>query len=141
MIQVAHVFLMIVCLLWCPMRCMGALSGRECAQVSQRQVCSCCGHCDEQQRPTTPSGEDRQPENPADDCGCGSCLCHGAVVAGTTIDVADSDGFSYVTPLLEVDIRASISLLLMASHSQHPCHFPPLASGRKVCALTCALLL
>ena len=140
MMQVAHVFLLIVCLLWCPMRCLGALS-KECAQVSQKNAYSCCRHCDEQQRPTTPFGDDRQPDNPADDCGCGSCLCHGAVVAGVTIDVVDSDVFSYVTPLLKVDARAHFSLLLTASHSQHPCHFPPLASGREICALTCVLLL
>ena len=62
-----------------------------------------------------------------------------ARVAG--FDVANSDGFSCLTPLPAADAHSRSSLLLDASHSQHPSHFPPLVSGREVCALTSTLLL
>ena len=142
MMQLAHVFLLIVCLLLCPLRCMGTLTQAECAHRSQEQASSCCGQCQEQQPSVALPGSDRQPENPADDCGCGSCLCHGgAMVDIAGIDVAHSDRFSCVTPLPAADAHSHLSLLLGASHSRHPSPFPPLASGREVCALTSTLLL
>lgn len=132
--QVTRVTLLIACVLLCPMRCMGAMGTPERAdrpQASQERTCSCCSHSEQQPAPSRKSQH----------CGCGSCLCHGAMVDVVDIDPLDLGNFSYVTPLLEMDGVSQWRQESTASRLRRPCHFPPLATGRDLCALTSTLLL
>ena len=124
-------YLLIVAVLACPYLCLGEASGAP--------VASCkADHC------RCPHNGDRSgreaPQSPADESG--DCLCYGAIVDGLrSVDLDYSpavavtwlDGDSLLSPI-------GTSLALGAISFEQPHQFPPLSSGRDVCALTCALL-
>lgn len=98
MFRVASMFLAIAVIMACPFHCMANVGGPD-APAQQEAVCSCCGHGG----PAEDPAPRRDPLTPGGDCGCGSCLCHGAVVesAQATIDLefAGNGFFSANLPL------------------------------------------
>ena len=100
MLHATQTLLLIAAFLVCPMRCMGALDGAS-VQGSPRSDPGCCSHCS-QPLDHVGRGNDDGRENdsrggaPAEDCGCGNCLCRGAVVA-------DDDSLSFHPLELSLD--------------------------------------
>ncbi len=120
---------LIVLVVVCPYFCMGEDAGASDAQASANPCCCKDGPID---------GDNRapQPQDQSDS----DCLCHGAIVDGVNAQTAEFGTDLFVTDLLDlssgaVPLKPSIDLSLGV------CHFPPLLTGRDVCALTCALLL
>jgi len=66
---------------------MGAVEVPRAADVETSAGCHCC------HRKVASSSDSRQtaPEEPDSDCGCGSCLCHGAVVSDKVLVDIDYD--------------------------------------------------
>lgn len=96
----------IVGLLWCPLRCHGIPTGLRDSESAPAKKCCCCRHA------YFPAAVPESTENdvPAhsENCGCGSCLCEGAVVRNLEeIDapVASSDFVGCEITIL-VDIAA-----------------------------------
>lgn len=89
--------LLIVALLICPHRCQGSF-GAGCAVESATSTCACCKHR-AANRGMVPPNKVTTPENrPAplshpDDCSCGSCLCHGAILEKSDLTLGP---FSFV---------------------------------------------
>lgn len=81
MFRWAHILVTIAFLLICPIRCVSAATSTP-SGVSVRQKCACCRH----KVAPKPASEQKSP--PVDDCGCGSCLCHGALRV-TVVDAID----------------------------------------------------
>jgi hypothetical protein len=68
--------LLVLAMLACPLNCSGALKMGESAETGSSH-CSCCSHAGTAEK----NSPVEQPGSPADDdCNCGNCLCHGAVV-------------------------------------------------------------
>lgn len=88
MVQVAHIAVLIAALLACPVNCWGTLEG-EGAPASASPGCSCChtpvAGPSAPRAPEECAPEECAPEKPGapqgDDCRCGNCLCHGAVLS------------------------------------------------------------
>ena len=119
--------LMIAVVVMCPHLCMGELS------VSTSMCQTICGCSQNETGPADPGA-------PADHNH--DCLCDGAVANGEVrtddCDLRAPQAFSYeciVTPSVYTDSR----LTFISFERSH--HFPPLATGRDVCALTCTLLI
>jgi hypothetical protein len=76
MAQFAHIVLLIASLLACPVNCMGAL---EC-DAPQDTISAGCACCHD---PASALGAPLSPDEPLpdDECECGNCLCHGAVLS------------------------------------------------------------
>ncbi len=74
--------LLVLCLLACPFRCMGAFAGQGSIAAESPKSCSCCTHhC-----PTTDSDSDQSP-NSDEGCSCSFCLCNGAVVSADDVSI------------------------------------------------------
>jgi hypothetical protein len=132
--HLTHVFLLIVSVLLCPLRCSGAVLGRACIKLSQPQACGCCGHTQERSAPAAPASQPQQPPAPGDDCG--NCLCHGAMTGPVADNHLLTVECSYLLPPVEAGAVRSGGES-GAAHRQRACHFPLTATGRDVCALTC----
>lgn len=91
--------LLIVSLLACPLRCVGMFHGGEDTEAAAASSGSCCAHCSSKASPSNADSSDADsppgeiPHVPADDCGCASCLCHGAVLdsGGAALDLESAD--------------------------------------------------
>lgn len=122
-------YLLILLVGICPYFCMGEASKGADSEAS-RSHCCCKG------RPA--DGDNESPHAPCRDEP--DCLCKGAIVDGVNAEVTEYDTDLLITDLLDfsadfVRTQPSADLFLGV------CHFPPLSTGRDVCALTCALLL
>jgi len=125
-------YLIVVVLLACPYICLGE-------QISATAQCSgatcCCCRTPEDERSDAPLPVNHE-------SGDHDCLCHGAIVrAGLRaldFDATPSHAFD-----LPAGIRSLASVdLLLKNESRDACHgFPPLSTGRDICALTGAFLL
>lgn len=81
MCSALHSLLLIIALLVCPVRCMaGTLLVDDAPEKAAATVCS-CHHCrafrSVEQENESQNGD--HPEQPSNDCDCGSCLCQGAL--------------------------------------------------------------
>ena len=94
MFRVASALLTIALILACPFHCM-ANAGGPAASSEQKSACTCCSRESRGEIPGDPLAPD-------EDCGRGSCLCHGAVVeaGGAPIDLelAGKQFFAGVLP-------------------------------------------
>lgn len=119
-------------MLSCPYLCLGQRA--QDAPASGDATCACCDRSRlPSEREAPEHRDDKQPD----------CLCHGAIVEGARLapETALSDAFMTQTMDLARDTGA-IALSSEASIDRaHPCHFPPVASGREICALCGSLLL
>jgi hypothetical protein len=96
----------------------------------------CCSHGDDH----SDGGAPQSPGNGAPDNGA-DCLCGGAIMDGVrAVDPEDM-------PQLAVAWMKSVPTISLAGipaaniTSNSPRHFPPLSTGRDVCALICTRLL
>ena len=130
--RISIVMLLSAVLLGCPFICLGEGAGTSCADVA------CCD-CQDQE---PARNESPTPDGPVEDES--DCLCHGAI--------AGADGPSIVSDLEnEVRFVEDVDDLLAGAHSVvnraveslpfRASHFPPLSSGRDICALINARLL
>jgi hypothetical protein len=105
MFHLAFVLLSASVTIACPFLCRGDLGGAE-THSGQESNCSCCDRAfpGERSDPDQP-----QPSAPSEDCGCGDCLCQGAVVE-------PSAGF----PTGSVDIAVTAILLSPEAGGQEP---------------------
>jgi hypothetical protein len=124
-------YLLIATVLICPYLCLG--EDTEAADAHSLAVgCSCCH---------VPLGQDNEaPESPED--GDQDCLCHGAIEADK-VEAPDCGAdalshFWFSTPDFGLSFPSSACGTLDARHSVH---FPPLCSGREICALVNVRLL
>jgi len=74
MFRSLHAITVMLAILICPIRCMGTSVDDATAEApASTSRCSCCHHAGESD--SSPG----QPGEGSDDCGCASCLCHGAL--------------------------------------------------------------
>ena len=135
MLRLAFVLLLIALLLACPYRCAGLLgdvcAAEESVAVDSTPRCPCCAKRRAvPEQPLAAAGEKEKPSpsTPAEDCQCGSCLCHGAVV---TDDDATHDVF--FADLVAADNLAVASTPLAAPAIPNQYEGPPTlatAAGR-----------
>lgn len=124
MFRAAHASLMILSLLLCPFRCMGAVEVPRASGVKNSSGCRCCQH-KAAQRPD----HDSSPGRPDSDCGCGSCLCHGAVVPDKVcVDVDHT--VALAPPCIHVDNFVECE---MRDLNRWQATYPPDPLGRDVC--------
>lgn len=113
--------LLIVGLLLCPYRCMGGI-GAACADGGARPECSCCQHCHPTAVTGTQHGERPESPRPADDCGCSTCLCKGAVLSQKAL-LADLDACCWwatdAQPASDVASTVGDSLVRFAGDDMH----------------------
>ncbi len=130
--RISIVTLLSAVLLGCPFICLGEAVGTSCGEFA------CCDCQDQEPAP----GACPMPDGPVEDEP--DCLCRGAI--------AGADGPSIVSDLEnEVRFIEDIDVLLAGAHSVvnrfveslpfRASHFPPLSSGRDICALISARLL
>ena len=100
MLRLAQVLAIIAVLLICPIRCAHA-AAPDAPRAAVSKKCACCHH-----KPARDSGS-HEGSPPAENCECGTCLCHGAV---RVADVAAVDlGLCcplQALPVVTVEIRA-----------------------------------
>jgi hypothetical protein len=124
MFRAAHASLMILSLLLCPFRCMGAVE-ELCVPEIKSSGCRCCQH---KAAPRSNSNSST-PERPASDCGCGDCVCHGAVVPHKIVVELD-----YSVDLVPFSIQADECVALeMWDANRCEVMFPPDPLGRDLC--------
>jgi|GEM_PF-5061815 len=74
MFRSLHAITVMLAILICPIRCMGtSVDDATAVTTASAFKCGCCHHAGD---------SDSSPEQPtegSDDCGCASCLCHGAL--------------------------------------------------------------
>lgn len=117
--------LLIATVLICPYLCLGELT--ESVSCAQAVGCSCCHD---------PLGQDNDaPESPED--GDQDCLCHGAIAAVKVESPETSASESSFAGTLALDLDRSVlsGSGLLSLDSRRSVHFPPLCSGREICAL------
>jgi hypothetical protein len=112
MFQLLNVALTIFALLVCPIRCHGGLSAiAKVAQGSVKAVPVCGCKCCARNRTTT-----EKPGTPApqeEGCGCGSCLCHGAVTT-VKVSIPAIDACEFLVASLALDETPSAEMLALA---------------------------
>lgn len=84
MFRVLHSVVTVAALLACPFNCLGHRAG-GCAGAERSKTCACCRHRCERPSPRIADARTNQqptPEAPGDECQCGNCVCHGAVLTG-----------------------------------------------------------
>jgi hypothetical protein len=110
----------------CPYGCLGRLVGQASAACGDE--CCCCGEC------PTPVGGDKpdQREDQRSDC-----LCHGAITDGAKVDghLDAESGLLAVTIDVTHQAGAISPSEELSVSCEHARHFPPLVSGRQICAL------
>jgi hypothetical protein len=115
---------------------MGA-GGADDASGQAQVTCSCCSHraCKDASAP------DDDPSAPADDGGCESCLCHGALVKQDpfTLDLDRADAPLFVVAALPApSIGASTNASLLDASRESALH---LAAGMRLRVLHQSFLL
>lgn len=126
-------YLLIAGVLFCPYSCMGEQPEADAAPAAEAG-CLCCHEPQDDSANEVP----RLPDESDPDC-----LCHGAVFQSRVEceqSVADDVAYFSCTTLNDRLSNFSGSLFFGCDFSL-PCHFPPLSTGRDICALTCALLI
>ncbi|MCC7425190.1 MAG: hypothetical protein IT428_33385 [Planctomycetaceae bacterium] len=111
MFQLLNVALTIFALLVCPIRCHGGLT--SVSTVAQGHVkaapacgCKCCArHRATSEKSGAPSQEDG--------CGCGSCLCHGAVTTAK-VSVPAIEPCEFLVASFALDVTPSVEMLVLA---------------------------
>ncbi len=130
--------LMALLVLICPFQCaegcwLHACAGADAAACGSDADCDCA--CDrEQQLPCNDGGDNSQDAD---------CFCNGAVVSdGTKCPELDVDrGFNALAVMNGAITRQFAGTSRGDSDPLRGCHFPPLASGRDICALVGSYLL
>ena len=116
----------------CPVRCMAAACSAE--SVTSPPACACCASQLAAEMPEAPT-----PEMPAEeDCGCGQCVCHGAIVCEAVAIpslIADAGLPSFAVAGLAAAINADTTRFVMASSP------PPPLTGRTLRILTQSFLI
>jgi len=135
-LQTATVYLLVAVLLACPFPCLAQAAGSMgvCATNDCTATDACC--C-----PSSEGGKE-QSNDPCSDQGCGTCLCHGAVMDRPAVVPSPDPGIVSLMPSAAV-LLAGESLFAEDRHftGQAACHFPSADSGRQVRALIESLLL
>ena len=129
--------LLVALLVGCPFVCLARCGpmGCECSDGDQQECCcdekTCCQESSNRDAPTDDSSN-----RPNQDC-----ACNGAVVEQSTVACPESG--TEKTIMLHVDLEYdALSDSVRASlGSRHARHFSRIATGRGICALTCARLL
>jgi hypothetical protein len=119
MFRSLHAITVIFALLICPFRCMGAFADASAEDAAPK--CSCCHHASEN------SSSPEQPMEGSGDCGCASCLCHGAV-RGDDGDAQNQSVLYLCFLMIPVEPMAPESVLDGVSVSIE--NSPPCVSGR-----------
>jgi hypothetical protein len=134
MIQTVVTYLLAGTMLICPYMCFEQMAGKSAAPCATG---SCCCH------DQCPSPDGQGPEEEDRDNTQPDCLCHGAIVAGTKIEHQAPPADFYVGRATDqaCKVGAIGPFFEPSLDGTHPCHFPPLASGREICALRGSLLL
>jgi hypothetical protein len=130
MMQAATACFLIAVVLLCPYCCLGEKAGSGVSHTSAIGCC-CCG-----ERGDSDNDAPQRPEE-----GDSDCLCRGAIFEGVRVEALDDSASLIVTPVVIAEADApSVSV---TGNVDFPCacHFPPLSTGRDLCALCCALLL
>ena len=131
MAKASVAYLLIATVMVCPYLCLG--EDAEAVDACATQVrCSCSDE---------PANGDKVPPESPDDEGR-DCLCQGAIEAVKADDsscCADELLLCRMSPL-ELDLSRP-SYACSTLESGHSVHFPPLSSGREICALVNARLL
>jgi len=130
MLRTIIAYLLIAVVLICPYLCLGE-EGAWTVAHSSAAGCACCGE------PAQSNGE--APESP--DEGEPDCLCHGAIMDGSRVECPEARADEMLILALDLNDDTLASSLLSALGSPLPSHFPPLSTGREICAICCALLL
>jgi hypothetical protein len=81
MLQVAHIVLLALSLLACPVNCLGSVDDGEAIAPSASAGCTCC-HTSAAEPSVPPQSDQPVPD---DDCACGNCLRHGAVLSDSVL--------------------------------------------------------
>lgn len=133
MFRTAHILLTTASLLVCPLNCLGHAAGNsDGAEPKQAQGCRCCQHATQSTTAASgPAQGDDSPSAPNDDCGCGNCLCRGAILTEDDLPVDAAAGALFPAPTdeLAVGILAAEIGLFSAADSP-PSDFK--SSGRQI---------
>lgn len=121
MFRSLHAITVILALLICPFRCMGVFADASAEDAASK--CSCCHHAS--QNGSSPD----QPGDGSEDCGCASCLCHGAV-RGDDGDVQNQNVLFICLLMIPVEPVAPESVLDGISVSME--NAPPGLSGMRL---------
>ncbi len=139
MLRFATSILLCQIVIVCPYLCLGELT-----LVSGETTVNPCGCCASQGTRDTKgaNGEQKRGQTPLPANGNDSdCLCKGAIM-----DVVRSVDFEPGTPLTvdwitDDSANSSDSISMAETSSQPPHSFPPLSTGRDICALICVRIL
>lgn len=112
MFQLLNITLTIFALLVCPLRCHGGFASESTvAQAGVKAVPVCGCKCCARQRMKS-----EQPGAPApheEGCGCGSCLCHGAVTTAK-VDVPTLEVSEFFVAPSALDETRFVEMLVLA---------------------------
>jgi hypothetical protein len=146
MLHFFAVHAIILLVIACPVLCFGESAmargdagGATSAADRDDSPSECCGAC-RTSRQHESSSESEQNRSPSPQPESSHCLCKGAVAAGDAdSDAPDADGAGWEWAALDAAPGPHHAARRLLSHT--PRHFPPLATGRSLCALTQTLLL
>ena len=145
MLRFLAVHAIVLLVIACPVLCFGeseiARNDARGAAIESRGDApprECCGACGSSQRDSSSESEQNRSRRPQQESS--HCLCKGAVaVEHADADALDAEPAGWKWATLEAAPAPHYSALSLLAHT--PRHFPPLATGRSICALTQTLLL